>query len=103
MAIFFNNNHLKLLLLLFLVDIVATLSWFVFWNVPEGNPILSGILNESVMLFVLTKIALSFPPIIILDKYIDKKITQLGILIVLSTYISIAIFHYFIFMFFLIS
>tara|TARA_B100000131_G_C17899137_1_gene525646 strand:- start:382 stop:654 length:273 start_codon:yes stop_codon:yes gene_type:complete len=90
-------------LLLFLIDIVATLSWFIFWNVPEGNPVLADILNRSTLLFVITKIALSFPPIYILDKYIEKTITQIGIFIVLATYISIALLHYFIFIFFLIN
>jgi hypothetical protein len=99
----FNNKHLKVLLVLFLVDIIATITWFSAYGVEEANPVLSGVINNSILLFCITKILLSFPALIILDKYLHKKITQVAIGMSLFLYSIVAVMHYSIFMFFFIA
>ena len=96
----FNKGHLKILLILFLIDMVATITWNSFWGVEEWNPILSGPLSKSALLFAITKIALSFPPLLILEKYLDRLSAQVAVAITTVAYISVTIIHYFIFIFF---
>jgi hypothetical protein len=97
----FKKRHLKLITILVLIDTVSTMIWYMFSNVEEWNPIMNSVIQHSLVLFVITKLLLSFSAIIILSKYITKKISQVGIGIILSLYIPITILHYFVFLFLL--
>lgn len=94
---FFKSRHTKLLLILVAIDLLATLVWFCCFDIPELNPVLAGPINESLLNFVMTKLALSLPSIYLLDKFLYKRISQLGIGLLLVIYFAISIFHYYIF------
>ncbi len=99
----FHKKHLKILLILFLIDMIATIVWNTYWGVSEWNPILSGPLSKSALLFAITKIALSFPPLLILEKYLERLSAQIAIAITTFAYMMVTAIHYFIFIFFLIE
>jgi len=94
---FFKSRHTKLLLILVLLDLVATLVWFCCFDIPEFNPILVGPITKSLLHFTLTKLALSLPSIYLLDRFLYKRISQLGTGLLLVIYFGISIFHYYIF------
>ena len=78
-------------------DLVATLIWFNFFDIPELNPVLIGPINKSASAFILTKLTMSLPSLWLLNKFLDRIISQIGIGILLVAYLSVSIFHYFIF------
>jgi hypothetical protein len=94
---FFKQRHTKLLLILVLLDLVATIIWYHFFNIPEMNPILSGPIEKSLSKFIFTKLALSLPSIYLLNKFLHKRISQIGMALLLGSYICVSIIHYFIF------
>ena len=94
---FFKHRHTKLLLILVLIDLLATMVWFCCFNVPELNPVLSGPIEKSLLNFVVTKLSLSLPSIYLINKFLHKKISQIGIALLLTAYIAVSIFHYYIF------
>ena len=85
------------MLLLIVVDLVATLIWFNFFDIPELNPILIGPINKSPIAFAITKLSMSLPSLWLLGRFIEERISQIGIGLLLVSYISVSIFHYFIF------
>lgn len=94
---YFNKKHLRVLSLLILLDLIATLTWFIVFGVEEANPLLSEQIKESPVNFALIKIGLSFPGIYILNKYIKRTVAQSGIGILLFCYYGVALIHCFIF------
>jgi hypothetical protein len=94
---FFKSRHTKLLLILVLLDLLATLVWFCCFDIPELNPVLAGPIQESLLNFVMTKLALSLPSIYLLNRFLYKRISQLGVGLLLVIYFAISIFHYYIF------
>ena len=94
---FFKRRHTKLLLVLVFLDLIATMVWFTYFNIPELNPVLSGAIEKSQLNFVITKLSLSLPSIYLINKYLHKRISQLGVGLLLIAYIGVSIFHYFIF------
>ena len=94
---FFKQRHTKLLLMLVLFDLLATIVWFVCYDIPELNPILAGPIQKSILNFAVTKLALSLPSIYLLNKYIYHKFSQWGLGILLMAYFGVSIFHYYIF------
>ncbi len=90
---------MKILLYLISIDLVATMIWYFFFGVPEANPILDNAIENSLLKFVILKLSLSFPGLYLLSKYIDKILAQLGIGVLLATYMGITIIHYIIFLF----
>jgi len=94
---FFKRRHTKLLLILVLLDLIATMVWFCYFDIPELNPILSGPIEKSLINFVITKLTLSLPSIYLINKYLHKRISQLGVGLLLTAYIGVSLFHYFIF------
>ena len=93
----FKRRHTKLLLILVLLDLLATMVWFCFYDIPELNPVLAGPINRSLLNFVITKLALSLPSIYLINKFLHKRISQVGVGLLLSAYVSGSIFHYYIF------
>jgi hypothetical protein len=96
-ASFFKRRHTKLLLVLMLIDLLATMVWFYCFDVPELNPVLAGPIEESLISFVITKLMLSLPSIYLINKFLYKRISQIGIALLLTAYISVSIIHYYIF------
>ncbi len=94
---FFKHRHTKLLLVLVLIDLLATMVWFCCYDVPELNPVLSGPIEKSLLNFVITKLTLSLPSIYLLNKFLYNRLSQLGIGILLVAYFAVSIFHYYIF------
>jgi hypothetical protein len=95
----FDNKHLKILLYLISIDLIATMVWYFWFEIPEANPVLCGAIESSLVKFVILKLALSFPGLYLLSKYIDKILAQLGIGILLAAYMGITIVHYIIFLY----
>jgi len=96
-AKFFKRRHSKLLLILVSLDLLATMVWFCFFDIAELNPILSGPIEKSLLNFVVTKLMLSLPSIYLLNKFLHKKVSQIGMGLLLCAYISVSIAHYYIF------
>jgi len=94
---FFKQRHTKLLLMLVLFDLIATIVWFACYDIPELNPVLSGPIEKSLLNFVITKLTLSLPSIYLLNKFLYNRLSQLGIGILLVAYFAVSIFHYYIF------
>jgi len=94
---FFKKKHVRILLLLVTLDLLATLMWFIWYDIPELNPILSPQIEASPIQFVLTKLALTLPGVYLLSKFIHKKISQWGVGFLLTAYTAVSILHYIIF------
>ena len=97
----FKDAHLKVIIIVVLIDILSTLTWYYFLEVSEWNPIMDLALSQSPILFVTAKLSISFLSIYVLSKYIYKKISQIGIGIVLLSYSMVTMLHYFVFVFLL--
>jgi hypothetical protein len=63
----------------------------------EANPLLSAQIKDSPASFVFIKLGLSLPGLYLLNKYINKKIAQSGIGLLLLCYSVVAIIHVMIF------
>jgi len=94
---FFKQRHTKLLLMLVLFDLIATIVWFACYDIPELNPVLSGPIEKSLLNFVITKLTLSLPSIYLLNKFLHKRVSQIGIALLLTAYTAVSILHYWIF------
>jgi len=94
---FFKRRHTKLLLVLVLIDLLATMVWFYCFDIPELNPILAGPIDKSLLNFAMTKLIISLPSIYLINKFLHKKISQVGIALLLTAYIAVSIIHYYIF------
>ena len=90
---YFNKKHIRILVLLILLDLIATLTWYIIFGIEEANPILAAQIKESPIRFALLKLGLSIPGVFILNKYIKKGIAQNGIALLLLTYYLVAILH----------
>jgi len=94
---YFKQVHIRILLLLIVLDLIATLNWYFFFGIEEANPLLSAQIKNSPASFVLIKLGLSLPGLYLLNKYINKKIAQSGIGLLLLCYSVVAIIHIMIF------
>ena len=90
---YFKKRHLRTLTLLILLDLIATITWFVVFGIEEANPLLAEQIKESPIKFATIKLGLSIPGIYILNKYIKKGIAQSGIAILLFSYYMVALIH----------
>ena len=90
---YFNKKHIRILALLILLDLIATLTWYIIFGIEEANPILAAQIKESPIRFALLKLGLSIPGVFILNKYIKKGIAQSGIALLLLTYYLVAVLH----------
>ena len=94
---YFKQSHIRILLLLIILDLIATTCWYVFFGIEEANPLLSAQIKDSPAKFVLIKLGLSLPGLYLLNKYINKGIAQGGIAILLLCYSFVALIHMMIF------
>jgi len=94
---YFKQVHIRILLLLIILDLIATLNWYFFFGIEEANPLLSAQIKDSPASFVLIKLGLSLPGLYLLNKYINKKIAQSGIGLLLLCYSFVAMIHIMIF------
>ena len=94
---YFKQVHIRILLLLIILDLIATLNWYFFFGIEEANPLLSAQIKDSPGSFVFTKLGLSLPGLYLLNKYINKKIAQSGIGLLLLCYSLVAMIHVMIF------
>jgi len=94
---YFKQVHIRILLLLIILDLIATLNWYFFFGMEEANPLLSSQIKDSPASFVFIKLGLSLPGLYLLNKYINKKIAQSGIGLLLLCYSVVAIIHIMIF------
>jgi hypothetical protein len=90
---YFKQVHIRILLLLIVLDLIATLNWYFFFGIEEANPLLSAQIKDSPAIFVLVKLGLSLPGLYLLNKYINKKIAQSGIGLLLLCYSVVAAIH----------
>jgi hypothetical protein len=94
---YFKQVHIRILLLLIILDLIATLNWYFFFGIEEANPLLSAQIKDSPASFVFIKLGLSLPGLYLLNKYINKKIAQSGIGLLLLCYSIVAMIHVMIF------
>ena len=94
---YFKQTHIRILLLLIILDLIATLTWYFFFGIEEANPLLSAQIKDSPASFIFIKLGLSLPGLYLLNKYINKKIAQGGIALLLLCYSVVAIIHIMIF------
>jgi len=94
---YFKQVHIRILLLLIVLDLIATLNWYFFFGIEEANPLLSAQIKDSPASFVFIKLGLSLPGLYLLNKYISKKLAQSGIGLLLLCYSAVAIIHVMIF------
>ena len=94
---YFKQVHIRILLLLIILDLIATLNWYFFFGMEEANPLLSSQIKDSPASFVFIKLGLSLPGLYLLNKYINKKIAQSGIGLLLLCYSVVAMIHVMIF------
>jgi hypothetical protein len=94
---YFKQVHIRILLLLIILDLIATLNWYFFFGIEEANPLLSAQIKDSPASFVFIKLGLSLPGLYLLNKYIKKKIAQSGIGLLLLCYSVVAMIHVMIF------
>ena len=87
----------RVLMLLVLIDLIATSIWFNAFQIPEANPLMAAPMEHSTIKFALTKLALSLPGIWLLHKHYDKLIARFGLFFLIFIYVVIAIIHYFVF------
>lgn len=92
----FKLRHIRLLTLLIVLDLIATIIWFVYFGIEEANPLLESSIKESPLKFAVIKLGLSVPGLYILANHIEKKVAQGGIGILLFFYSLVAIIHFFI-------
>jgi hypothetical protein len=90
---YFKQSHIRILLLLIILDLTATICWYCFFGIEEANPLLSAQIKDSPAKFVLIKLGLSLPGLYLLNKYINKRIAQGGIAILLLCYSIVAVIH----------
>lgn len=90
---YFRRAYIKVLLLLIMIDLIATLSWHYFFGIEEANPLLSSHIEDSPARFVLIKLGLSLPGIYLLNKYIETKLAQGGLGLLLLCYSIVAVIH----------
>jgi hypothetical protein len=94
---YFKQTHIRILLLLIILDLIATICWYFFFGIEEANPFLADQIKDSPANFVLIKLGLSLPGLFLLNKYINKRIAQCGIALLLLCYSAVAIIHVMIF------
>lgn len=94
---YFSSKHIRILSLLIVFDLIATLTWYLVFGVEEANPFLAERIKSSPIEFILVKLGLSLPGLYILNKYIKKNLTQMGMAFLLFSYYAVAFFHVFIF------
>ncbi len=73
--------------------------WYTSLGVEEWNPLMESILQNSLLLFVITKLSITFLPILLISRYINRLISQVGIGIILMSYTAVALLHYYVFLF----
>tara|TARA_B100001029_G_C15049467_1_gene449614 strand:- start:654 stop:968 length:315 start_codon:yes stop_codon:yes gene_type:complete len=95
---YFKIKHVRILLLLIFLDLIATITWYYVFGIPEANPLLAELIKESPVKFTAVKLGLSLPGIYLLRKYIKKGVAQGGLAILLTCYYIVAIIHCVIFM-----
>lgn len=96
---YFNKKHIRVLLLLIILDLIGTLTWFFFYGIEEANPLLSSSIKDSPLQFIAIKLGLSLPSLYLLNKYIKKKAAQLGLALLLLCYSAVAAIHFVIFIY----
>ena len=79
------------------MDLIATLLWYNFYGIEEANPLLDTHIKESSLRFTILKLGLSVPGLYFLWKYLDKKISQVGLGLLLLVYAAVGIIHMIIF------
>tara|TARA_B100000902_G_C26720853_1_gene626536 strand:+ start:225 stop:557 length:333 start_codon:yes stop_codon:yes gene_type:complete len=89
----FSEEPAKRLLILVLIDLVATMIWYGFFGIAEANPFLIGSIKQSLISFTLLKLILSLPGIWILNKYQDKLLSKLGLALLSVVYFGVYLIH----------
>ena len=92
-----SKRHVIFLLLLITIDMVATMTWYILFDVGEANPILAGPINRGLAWFVITKLGMSLPGLLLLYRTISMRLSQVGLLILITWYTGIFFYHWHIF------
>lgn len=93
-----KKRHLKILLLMTLVDLIATMIWYEGWGIPEGNPIMAIFIDKSLIYFAITKILISTVGVFVLSKYLKLRVSQVGAAVLLACYAQVTLIHSVIFL-----
>lgn len=90
---YFKTKDIRVLVLLILLDLIATLLWYNFYGIEEANPLLNEHIKESSLRFSFLKLGLSIPGVYFLWKYLENKVAQVGVGVLLMVYISVGVLH----------
>jgi len=80
-----EKKYIKLILILILFDAVSTIFWYSHQGVDEANPIMRHFIERSTIEFVIAKFGISFVSLGVLSFFSDKKISKVGIMIIMIT------------------
>ena len=86
------------LILLFLVDTMATIHWYSAYGVEEANPLMAFLLDRDIVYFFMVKMAVSLAGIAIIHKFYNKLLSKVGLFVLYLAYVGVFFVHLGIFM-----
>ena len=86
------------LILLILVDSIATIHWYGTYGIEEANPLMAILLDRDVIYFFVVKMAVSMAGIAIIHKFYNKLLSKIGLFVLYLAYVSVFLVHLGIFM-----
>ncbi|MDH3688610.1 MAG: DUF5658 family protein [Gammaproteobacteria bacterium] len=87
------DGIIKAVIILNLLDILFTLTWVGFGHVEEANLLLTNLVRDHPILFVVTKISLVSLGSFLLWKHRDHPLAIIGIFLVFGLYYYVLLYH----------
>ncbi len=81
------------ILVLNLIDAVATMVWVGTGRAQEANPLMAGLLDSSPLAFMLVKLALVSGGVVVLWRFRDRALALAGTLAVFLAYYGLLLIH----------
>ena len=90
---FVSNILLPALVILTLVDLAATVYWVSSGLATEANPLLEAAIQKSFLFFAITKIALVYFGIFILNRFKGRKLVFRLAIFAVCAYLAVTVWH----------
>lgn len=81
------------LILLILVDTMATIHWYSVYGIEEANPLMAFLLDHDIIYFFMVKMAVSLAGIAIIHKFYNKLLSKIGLFVLYLAYVSVFFIH----------
>ena len=81
------------LILLILVDTMATIHWYSAYGIEEANPLMAFLLDHDIIYFFMVKMAVSLVGIAIIHKFYNKLLSKIGLFVLYLAYVSVFFIH----------